>query len=746
MDRMQDCSDQLACACRRGKVNSARASILFAAAVALLVAIPVFPALAEEELVARPTIDELLDTQGFAIEAEPVRQIFVPYLKVHGQRVFVTSDSILSAYAILLEESFARLEWVRAQQMPDAVHDLVNGLDGGGLDLQLDSGLVGRARLRALRVVAVALGLLGEEYPADLDDASRALVQTEVERIERAEGQHSCEWLGPVEAGFLAIDYDRFRPRGLYAEHDPLRRYFRATAWLQAVPFRIAIDEEHVAAILLAQGLRGSATSHFFLGYDKLLAPGDDLSVPRLGWDGYSAVTPEALARHKDSVAKRATNRPLVNDQVAVAPIRLNARILSAARLPDAVLFQYTAAPAPEAQADRLPTALEVVAALGSPVAEAALGPMVRERIERAPPLVGYKPKYRGDRPGYERLLLALESLLAEPEPDAPVLFGSDAWRWKSCQTVLAGWALVRHTFVLQAKPSANYGGVGGKPAGFVEPVPTFYARLREAAEFTSARLKARGAFDVDPARYQLAGRLRACAARARKGAPPQLRDFDYWGGRDGWDTIKLAWPRLQAKGIPHVSDGETYGARIAAALEGLASDLEVGTTALDDRVRRQLGASRKDLGTLWEKLIRVCLQLEILAHKQLREVDFSEAENRFLLHYGGALGKLHLYGGNAYLSPRDDAPRIADVVSDPFRGVVVHAAIGRPHRIHVRYPWKGEDLLCVGGVMAYYEPHAAKRLTDADWRALLDGGGMPRPAWAEGLFAAPKPKEEGDD
>ena len=734
---------------RAASATCPRRPLLLVAALVLLGASSTLPAGAGEGEGARTTTAELLAAQGFAIEPAPVRQIFVPYLEADREPVFVTSDSILSAYAALLESSFTRLEWVRAKQLPDVLRTLVTGLDGLELKFEVDPELVARARLRALRVLAVALGLLGEDVPV-LDDASRTLVAAEVERIEQAEGVAHPTWLGSADAGFLALDYDRFRPRGLYAEHAALRRYFRATAWLQAVPFRIAIDEEHVGVLLLAHGLgrpsgnlrerrRAQQEASLFLQtWEQLIGPGDDVGIGWAGWHQSAPVTAARLARHKEQLAERAAKRPLVNDQVAVAPLGLNARILPAARLPDAVLFQHTAAPTPESAADRLPSGLEVAAALGSPVARSALEPAVLERLDGAPPLVRPDPKRPWDQPAYERGLWTLEALFADPEPDAPALFGTEAWRWKSCQTVLAAWALVRHTFVLQAKPTAYYGGGGGYPAGFVEPVPDFYARLRATAAFTRQWLEARGAFEVEPARYALASRLRVCAARVHESAPAGVRDRTYWSERGLLDVIHLVFRHLEASGVPTKVDGEGYGERLAVALERLASDLEAGESDLDAEIRGHLNAARRDLGALWDTFHETCMQLEILAHKQLRGAELTTEERQFLRRYGATLGKLHLYGGNSYLSPQDDAPRIVDVVSDPFRGVVVHAAVGRPHRILVRYPWKGEDIVCVGGVLTYYEPRGPRRLTDADWRTQLDEGGAERPAWAAALFGAP--------
>lgn len=731
-------------------------------AVALLVLVPVGSVVANDESpqagpgsTALRSAEELLEAQGFAILPGPVKQIFVPYLNTDRMPVFVTSDSILSAYATILEASFTRLAWQRSSELPEVLRTLVQGLDGQGLKLDLDEKLVGRARERARLALAVALGLLGEPLP-DLDDESRALVATEVLRVEAAQGQAFPDWLGPSEVGFLALDYDRFRPRGLYAEYDALRRHFRATAWLQAIPWRIARDEEHVALLLLAQAASSSRTlsrdrrsagtqaCYYLRALERLVGRSDDLPFQQAAWFGTGPINAGTLARHKEKVAKWAAKRVAINDQVAVAPLGLNARILPASRLPDAVLFQVTCAPAPTVQSDRLPTGVEVAAALGSKAAGDLLSEGVRARIAKAPPLIDPAPKYESHRTGYERVLIALRTLFEPPDPAAPPLFASEAWQLKTCQTVLGAWALVRRTMVLHAKPTVCYGGAGGFGAGFVEPVPAFYARLRRAAAFHQQAFRGLGVFDAEPARYGLASDLRVAARRAREPSPPDLRDRDAWGSRAVYRALRLAFPDMRAAGIKSSSpEGEMWGTRVAEVLEELAADLVRADADLDAEILRHLKAAQRDLDGLWTQLSETCWQLEVLAHKQLRKQDFDKEENTFLRQYGRTLGHLHLYGGNAYLRPDDDAPKVVDVFSDPFTNMVVHAAVGRPQRIVLRYPWMGKTVDCAGCVLTYFEPRAAERLDDAAWRGLLDGGAAERPPWVRGLFAAAPDADE---
>ncbi len=90
------------------------------------------------------------------------------------------------------------------------------------------------------------------------------------------------------------------------------------------------------------------------------------------------------------------------------------------------------------------------------------------------------------------------------------------------------------------------------------------------------------------------------------------------------------------------------------------------------------------------------------------------------------------------YASEADqDAAIIADIASSP-KGVL-EVATGRIDRIYVLVPNDdGTFQVAVGGVYSYYEfaNPPGERLTDEEWRAMLDAGEAPdRPAWQEAFL-----------
>jgi hypothetical protein len=89
------------------------------------------------------------------------------------------------------------------------------------------------------------------------------------------------------------------------------------------------------------------------------------------------------------------------------------------------------------------------------------------------------------------------------------------------------------------------------------------------------------------------------------------------------------------------------------------------------------------------------------------------------------------LYAGNAYLTPRDDAPRVVDVHYNPNVARHLHVGVARPRALYVLYPLDKGEVLCRGAVMPYYEFEHGERLTDADWKSLLDSDNRPEtPSW----------------
>jgi hypothetical protein len=719
----------------------------------------------EEEAKKRGLDPQLLQTlkkSKIVIGNHAFKQVFTPYI-ASDLPIFVTSDSLLNAFHVLYEESILRLERANARKLPEILRFIWKNLATVDRQIKGKPELAAASKARGQIVIGTALQLLGEK-PPKAEAKVAALIKEEAARITKANARLKPKWLGPPDAGFMALDYSRYKPRGFYTKSPDLVRYFRAVSWLQSIPFRVGKDEELLTMLMLGNTISrkhfkkkaddNDKSLTFFDGYREFIGAGDD-------WDIVYAAdqTPNELRLNlqKDDLANlrnilmektRTSHGSLkINDQIRFLSDDLSRitevhfRILSAYRIPDALLFQRTTDP--RIFSRPFPSGLEVCAALGSSFAKAKLTAKDKDKLLAT--IAKNKQLFTGSRrlftgsSLYCQYLHCLAALLDKPEPDAPPFMASEPWQIKSCQTVLGGWAQLRHTWALQAKQSVLYLSESRMPAGFVEPVPEFYYGLTELAKSTEELLKSQGAFAADM--VSMAQDLRSfIQLLEKKGAAKKgfkvLRNLSP-EEKTVADRGLLIFLRGWLAKIP--ADKEESPAFARQMIKGMtreAGQMEKGEFQSSGAYGRLLADANMDLSNLWKRLIDLCRRLEVLAHKQLRRVPFNDRENRFLKQYGEELAGIMLYGGNSYKQPRDDAPRIVDVFTNPNAGRSLHVGIGRARALYVLYPVKGGEVLCRGAVLPYYEfPHAGP-LDDRSWKALLDSDKPPDlPDWVKPIF-----------
>jgi hypothetical protein len=93
----------------------------------------------------------------------------------------------------------------------------------------------------------------------------------------------------------------------------------------------------------------------------------------------------------------------------------------------------------------------------------------------------------------YQIWLDSLRTLAADltSERYLPEAMRTEAWQRKQLQTQLASWSELRHNTVLYAKQSYTAGERCEYPAGYVEPYPNTFARIKFFAEEAARRIKA---------------------------------------------------------------------------------------------------------------------------------------------------------------------------------------------------------------------------------------------------------------
>lgn len=141
-----------------------------------------------------------------------------------------------------------------------------------------------------------------------------------------------------------------------------------------------------------------------------------------------------------------------------------------------------------------------------------------------------------------------------------------------------------------------------------------------------------------------------------------------------------------------------------------------------------------------------LCLNLKVIAEKELNNQKLADKDYDFIRGYGGSLEHLYVKAMEDNCKDKnarqclDDNPAalVADVATDP-NGSVLEEAIGRIYQIQVIVPIDGKLRITKGGVYSYYEfPWPMNdRLTDSKWREMLfnDKDVPALPSWARSFL-----------
>jgi hypothetical protein len=722
---------------------------------------------------------EQLSRDKILVTRRTYRQIFEPYLNP-STPAFITSDAIIHAFHVLFKESISRHEETNAEKLKvilkmvwERIKPQLDGPEAkpadnkkpknqkqsGDPNSDQDFQQIRRAADTYARIViAVALKLLGET-PVGLDAKLGSLVDEEVEHVIGANSTRMPEWITHPSPDFIGLDYSRYRPRGFYERNESLRIYFRAVSWLQSIPFRVDRDTELLAIFLLGKTLayyfsgdyaKRMEIENWFRCYNDLIGQRDDLDL--LVASQIVRSRPADLNTVREYLAKMTsgdTKDSKISDQLGAVPetktepASSEFRIISPHRTPDAVLFQQTTSLADFNRA--WPSGLEICGLLGSDYANQVLAAKVPTAIQ--PALIETMEasrEYFETKSLYNRYLNCLAALLDEPEPDAPSFLKSQAWQTKTCNTVLAGWSQIRHTWTLQAKQTVHTvgGAIANLPSGFIEPEPEFFARLGELVELAQLLLSRCGA--SEPPRYRVAKDLRTFAQLVEALKYPADDQHPIQLTREEITLIERSIITLSALTLDYFSpeDIERRRPELIEEVRNLANDIEAGSYDGDPAFQAAVLDNHYDIKPLWDVLGDTIRRLEVLAHKQLRGVAFSKRENYFITDFGSTLAFIMLYGGDSYRYPKDDVPRAVDIYANPEAGGYFHIGIARPREFLVLYPYQGKEVICRGAVMPYYEIISPTRMTDAEWQKRIDSDERPEnPDWLKPIFAPGDPQ-----
>lgn len=695
-----------------------------------------------------------LEKNHFVITRSELKQSFSAYIEGAGQS-FVTADVVLNAYHVLFEESLRLQEQAGVGHLRSVIGETLRKLVKTRAVYRGETVLTDAAYARASFVIGVAAGLLHSDFSV-LPPALRAEVESEIARIRQAEGTHKPALLGASEPSFEAFDYTAFRPAGFYDRSESLRHYFRAVRWLQLVPFRSDRHEEMLALDMIGLALQEDAGHDFSINNEADFAraafcdrfrASSGIGLSQFGgiivrkmdqWESRENVQVE-----KDFLAKLANefvqnfktvgNVSPAKDRVRQPPGPEEMEIIEARLLASLVLPEQKAlrrcmdeTPGPP------PGGLEVAAWLDHPFAISLLreSPQ-RDRLRILRPekdAVSFEEKGGSAMWEYFGVLHELGTVDAR----APAFMKSEAWQRKSLMTIAASWAQYRHAWSLQSRLEINYMGLTTPPEAFVEPVPSFFERLASSCEQMAGNLSSMEALisPQDLLMTELDGMIELLSH------PPdddpqvislyeRLATLQFMLGVPNDMPAILEKPKNERDYKPVVAALRALRARIVAAEPGLVS-----------QITKQRRAFVRETSREWSLLANVCLRLALIAQRQLDGKAHTNRDKAWLGSIGEVLAKVMLYDGNSYLTPRDDAPRIARISSDPRTGGVFHAGIGRPRVMYVLYPSRGKEFLCRGVVLPYHELSTDKTMTDSKWMQQFNGDERPPvPSWLSKLI-----------
>jgi len=682
---------------------------------------------------------KLLTRNGFVVTGQQFKQIFAAYIGGALPK-FITTDSAWHTYYVLLEEGVMQLEEDQAKRLREFSRKLV-----AAAEKRAKAGKPGFDDLADFASVGLAL-----------QDASfRKTLPKEQAGIVGA--LTSGSGLVTVPVGFPLMA-ERFRAKSFYTKSSALADYFAARQWYAVVDFRLRNDRETALAVKLAMLIHGNPELSGLWGqlsepYDALLAKAEDgtvrvyaaAAIEVLGKGASVSGVEKVVPAIRKLLAARLSD-PKVNDQL-LTPAQYadfkteikGFRLLPPRRLPSAVCFQNTVDP--KITGRMFPSGLDFLVAcktLRSPAAKRALegraGKGVAAAVARADS--GRLPEsLHGEA-------LKLLAVLQKPAPkQAPTPLRTRAWADKQLWTQLGAWAEQRHTWALHTKLTIHYLGMAREPAGMVSPYPEFFEGLGRLSQATARVLDKVGvgkSFDAQAAAKDLLAhikiyrRLRQAMKKGGLRSAHQRKQLQADAAKvDRLFTFLLEYTSQLGTAIRDEPGAEV----VLKKVEKLAGKCATsGKVSKDDTTVLKLFArSSGEVSVLLGEFAALCDRLARIARRQLAGKDLAEEDEGVIKGYGVALAKFHFYGGNSWLTPRDDFPIITPIFISPpgNKSEILYAGLARPHALYVIAKAGGKLRLFRGAVMSYREFRRSMHqpLDDESWKALVKAGPVPPPS-----------------
>ncbi len=487
---------------------------------------------------SKDAIQYLHDHYFYANPSMIYTQFYVLYQNNHDHEIpsFVTVDSVLHAYHTVYDVILRRTEEDRFRNL---IHDLSLHMTGISLNQyhQLTKEPWRTAALKNAALFSVAVLLTNSSWTVPKEVRGWA---TKMYMLINSASEYCKDWFMNQ-----MIDFTQFIPRGHYTKSEALKQYFQTMMLFGQVSFRLHpadgwlskeqnIERGHnetAQAILLTLALynqssilftdpNGAAqawstiydTTSFFVGQSDDLTPFEYRCImeqmhPTEVTNALEAQTNLSLDAFID-VATRYRNPRILGSfhDVTVEPSFENAtkgmRFMGQRYIPDSYIMSelvYNRV-SNESMPRLFPKGLDVMAVLGS---ERAWDLLQNETVYE-----NYESKVMALREEFGNLsidtwtqnlywlwLYSLKPLLRPISNRCPSFMQDPGWKDKQLVTALGSWTELRHDTVLYTKQSSSsyYYASPHVPPGYVEPVPSAYARLASLCDMMETGLTSRG-------------------------------------------------------------------------------------------------------------------------------------------------------------------------------------------------------------------------------------------------------------
>ncbi|MCI0704766.1 MAG: DUF3160 domain-containing protein, partial [Planctomycetia bacterium] len=364
-------------------------------------------------------------------------------------------------------------------------------------------------------------------------------------------------------------DFSQFRPRGHYTKNQQLKNYFRCMMWLGRVDcgwnvlptggtpgVKADSDRELRDSILFCEllrqtdGLKGLKALDDIIGF--MVGRSDNLTVFILlkimddtGAKTLSdALDAKKLEKVKDELKTGKHAAQMIRSQLVLSNpadtykvpppgvfqvfgqrFIMDSFVLSQVVF-DSIIFQN------QKQKRMMPTGLDVMAALGNDEALLLLEPELKKwnysaNMMACRDFIAMHPEAYWKSNLYVLWLDCLRTLNADMSTHKrfPQAMKSKAWQMKQLNTQLGSWTELRHDTILYAKQSYTARPVCEYPAGYIEPYPEFYAKVKFFAE-EAGKLFAAAEFPMPPLPPELKPEEKAQAIKRHKDQQKRYVDF----------------------------------------------------------------------------------------------------------------------------------------------------------------------------------------------------------------------------